>query len=179
MRQVVLYMGMSLDGYIADGWGKVDWMTGQDPDCDAQGTYENFIKKVDTVVMGWNTYHQIVSKLSPQEWVYRGMETYVVTHREEKNKEEILFTDQEPCELVRQLKEKPGKTIWICGGAQLVQQLMSEDLIDRYHISILPIILGGGIFLFGGERARHRKMELKLVHTESQNGIVDVVYEHR
>ena len=54
---------MSLDGYIADPNGGVDWMTGQDESAENGDSYENFIKTVDTVIMGWNTYHQITTEL--------------------------------------------------------------------------------------------------------------------
>ena len=44
-------------------------------------------------------------------------------------------------QLVRRLKEEPGKDIWVCGGASLVRQLMEEDLIDGYYISVIPTVL--------------------------------------
>ena len=68
MRKAILYIGMSLDGYIADARGGVDWMTGQNETEETEGTgetgdsYESFIKTVDTVIMGWNTYHQIITE---------------------------------------------------------------------------------------------------------------------
>ena len=73
MRKTALYIGMSLDGYIADSHGGVSWMTGQDESAENGDSYENFIKTVDTVIMGWNTYHQITTELSAGEWVYEGL----------------------------------------------------------------------------------------------------------
>lgn len=92
-------------------------------------SYSEFIKDVDTVLMGWNTYHQIVTELSPEEWIYGGLTTYVVTHREQASAEDIRFTDEASEELVRRLKNEAGKGIWVCGGAKLVQQLRNADLI--------------------------------------------------
>lgn len=70
-------------------------------------------------------------------------------------------------------KQKPGKNIWICGGAAVVQPLIRENLIDRYDISIIPTILGGGIPLFPDGMVEKR---LHLTYTENANGIVRLIY---
>ncbi len=64
MRKVILFIAMSLDGYIADQYGKVDWLAGLDRQKDAIDTFEEFVKNIDTVIMGWKTYHQIITELS-------------------------------------------------------------------------------------------------------------------
>lgn len=76
MRKISLFIAMSLDGYIADSKGGVDWLTGQSDD-DSIDTYDDFVKNIDIVLMGWNTYHQIVTELSPDKWVYDDFTTYV------------------------------------------------------------------------------------------------------
>ena len=67
MKKVTVFIAMSLDGYIADSRGGVDWLAGQGNDDDSVDSYSEFVKEIDTVVMGWNTYHQIVTELSPSE----------------------------------------------------------------------------------------------------------------
>ena len=176
MRKVVLFIAMSLDGYIADKDGKVDWLNGQSRDEENIDTYSIFVKDVDTVLMGWNTYHQIVTELSPSEWVYADLTSYVITHRELVPTDKIIFTGKNPCDLVNELKQEQGKDIWICGGANIIQQLMEADLIDQYYISVIPTILGSGIRLFG---TTPKEMKLKLVHTQTYNGITDSIYERR
>lgn len=52
MRKIVLFIAMSLDGYIADYKGTVDWIAGHSNDVDTIDTYSEFIKDVDTVLMG-------------------------------------------------------------------------------------------------------------------------------
>lgn len=52
MRKIVLYIAMSLDGYIADANGGVGWLRGQDPDSESEGSYPEFVRDIDTVVMG-------------------------------------------------------------------------------------------------------------------------------
>lgn len=176
MRTVVLFIAMSLDGFIADQKGNVDWLMGQEKDVEEKDTYSAFIQDVDTVIMGWNTYHQIVTELSPENWVYDDLTTYVITHHDRDDSENIRFVSASPCDLIKYLKKQWGKDIWICGGASIIQQLMKENLIDKFYISIIPTILGNGIHLFG---EMEKPCELKLTVSACYNGIMEVIYEKR
>lgn len=69
MKKISLFIAMSLDGYIADSKGSVDWLARQGNEDENVDAYSEFVKDIDTVIMGWNTYHQIVTELSPKEWV--------------------------------------------------------------------------------------------------------------
>ena len=122
MKKISLFIAMSLDGYIADSKGSVEWLTGQGNDEDNIDSYSEFVKDIDTVVMGWNTYHQIVTELSPNEWVYNDFTTYVVTHNQKTSSDWLNFTNESSVDLVKKLREESGKDIWICGGATLIQQ---------------------------------------------------------
>ncbi len=176
MRKVTLFIAMSLDGYIADKDGGVDWLNGQEEDGENMDTYSEFIKTIDTIIMGWNTYHQVITELSPEEWVYPEQISYVITHREIPSTERIRFTSESPCDLVKRLREEEGNGIWICGGASIVRQLMETDLIDTLHISVIPTLLGDGVRLFG---PLEKEQKLRLVKTQSYNRITDLVYEKR
>lgn len=176
MRKVTLFIAMSLDGYIADKDGSVSWLQGQNPAEDDMTSYREFIKDVDTVLMGWNTYHQITTELSPTQWLYSDLTSYVMTHRDLPSTEEIRFVKEDAGVLVKRLKKEPGKGIWICGGPSIVTPLIKENLIDRLHISIIPTLLGDGIRLF---ETTDKVRKLNLVATQSYNGIVDVIYEQR
>lgn len=176
MRKVILFIAMSLDGYIADRKGSVNWLNGQNENEQNMDTYSTFIKEVDTVIMGWNTYYQVVTELSPRKWVYDDLTSYVITHRKLSSTDNIIFTQKNPCNIVNELKMKQGKNIWICGGANIIQQLIKYDLIDEYDISVIPTILGSGIRLFG---TISDEMKLKLVYTQTYNGITDLVYTRR
>ena len=174
MRNVVLFIAMSLDGYIADGNGRVDWLMGQDEDAETADSYMDFVKTIDTVIMGWRTYHQVTTELSPGEWVYENLQSYVITHRACPSADNITFTSAAPCSLVEKLKAKEGKDIWICGGADIIRQLMEQNLIDMYRISVIPIILGDGIRLFP-----HcgKEIKLRLAAVSSSNGITELIYQ--
>ena len=177
MKKVVLYIAMSLDGYIADCKKSVSWIKGQDDSVEMLDTYSDFFNNVDTVIMGKRTYEQITTELSPDRWPYSGAITYVFTHDASMtDTKDIKFTNTNPCRLVNILKEETGKNIWICGGADVINHLMKEDLIDIFHISIIPTILGGGTKLF---EETGSMINLGLVNTLNYNGVIEVVYKRR
>lgn len=139
-------------------------------------SYSRLLQRIDTVVMGWNTYRQVTTQLSPDRWVYEGLHTYVITHRSLPAAPGVTFTAEDPCALVRRLRREEGKSVWICGGGSVVQPLVREDWIDEYRLSIIPILLGAGIRLFG-ELADQRK--LRLVQTQTSGGTAELIYRRR
>lgn len=176
MREVILYIALSLDGYIADESGSVGWLGGSDEEYESDEGYERFLQTVDTVVMGYNTYHQIVTELSPDKWPYPQLESYIFTHRQTADDGNIHFVDQPVAQWLKLLKNLPGKNIWICGGAQLVKQCMEAKLIDRYHLTIIPVILGNGIPLFPSGT---RPAQLELVSLQAENGAAQCIYRNK
>ena len=101
MRSVILYIAMSLDGYIADREGGVEWLAGQEPGQDMPDSYSTLLERIDTVLLGWNTYHQLTTQLSPEQWPYEGLDCYVFTHRSLPPKEGITFADADFGKLIK------------------------------------------------------------------------------
>ncbi len=190
MKKVILYIATSLDGYIADNTGGVNWLAGEKEAPPEETSYIDFVKDIDTVILGWNTFNQIVTELSVDLWPYFEMNSYVMTNKKDlvekmiddnigntkKYKEQIILSDENVSDLINKLKNENGKNIWICGGANVVNQLIKLDLIDSYNITIIPTILGKGIKLFDND---NKKIDLKLINTKIYNGIVEVKYERR
>lgn len=176
MGKIVLYLAMSVDGYIADAQGGVDWLGGDGSRPDATGSYPAFYETVDAIVMGWSTYHQIVTQLSPDNWPYEGRPCYVVTHREESDWDVICFWKDGLTALADKLKAQYEGNIWICGGASVAGQLLKEGRIDQLWLSVIPVVLGNGLRLFP---ELSQALPLKLVGTQQYNGIVDLIYEKR
>lgn len=177
MKKVILYIAMSLDGYIADLNKSVSWIKGQDDSVKMQDTFSDFFTGIDTVIMGKRTYKQIITELSPGKWPYPGVTAYVFTHNlPTAGTKDIKFTDADPCRLVNHLRQEKGKDIWICGGAEIINQLIKENLIDIFHIATIPVILGGGIRLFD---ETSDMVKLSLVGTLNYNGIVETIYNRK
>ena len=155
MKKIVVYIAMSLDGYIADKNGGVGFLNGDLSEPENQGSYEEFVDTVDTVILGYTTYNQIITELSPNNWPYKGKITYVLTSKKMEQTKDIIFINTDLNSLLAELKKGEGKDIWICGGASIVNQ--SLDMTDKFYITIIPTILGEGIRLF-----THYEKELKL-----------------
>lgn len=98
----------------------------------------------------------------------------MITHRKAENQPEISFYSGKLSELIENLKEQEGKNIWICGGAEIAQQLIKEDMIDEFCFSVIPTMMGSGIKLFPALQVEKR---LKFITTAVYNGIVDLVYK--
>jgi dihydrofolate reductase len=177
MRKVVLFIAMSLDGYIASPDGGIDWLAGEDAASSDSGSYERFVAGVSDVVMGYNTYHQLTTELMPGAWPYAAQRSFVLTHRKDAAPQEgVTFTDEPLEQLIARLKAEQGGEIWICGGASVANQCMRAGLVDRYHINVIPVLRGAGIRLFEGLA---EQVPLTLLSTEHYNGIVDLVYAPR
>lgn len=175
MRKVILYAAMSLDGYLADSQGKLDWLCGENPE-ESNQWYEEFYDSIDCILMGRRTYQQIAEELSPEFWIYGDKQSYVFGSTPQEDQGQITFTEKSPADLLRWLKHRKGKDIWLCGGAKLIEAMIAADLVDVYHISIIPTLLGEGISLFP---QRNQQQTLHLQSSREDNGIVDLVYVKR
>lgn len=172
-RKVILYIAMSIDGYIADDLGRVDWLKGDEENFNGDTSYQELCDEIDTVIMGYSTYDQVTNQLSPNAWPYVGKKSFVLTHRNAENKDGIEFVNENVIQLYTRLQIEQGKAIWICGGSSIVSQFVNEDLIDEYRLFIIPTILGEGIQLFSNIK---RKKDLKCKSVDVLNGIVRCVY---
>lgn len=175
MRKVVLYISMSLDGYIADVDGRVDFIAGDD-ETSHESDYDVFIKEIDTMIIGSKTYRQVVERLSPNFWPYEGIETYVITTNPEMIHDANVKPTTNLIQLVKELKNQKGRNIWINGGSSVVNQLLKEDLIDVFHMAVIPVLLGDGVSLF---TRKTEMIKLKLVKSYQFNEIQSLVYTRK
>ena len=175
-RNIVLYIAVSLDGYIAKSNGDVAWLGGNGDEPDADYGYDAFYETIDTVVMGRTTYEQLVNELSPDVWMYEGKKCYVATTKKRPANDHAEFLSGDVASFVNNLKQQPGKDIWLVGGGKLIDQFIKQDLIDRYIITVIPTILGSGIPLYFSENP---EIKLRLIGTKTTDGMVELTYRRR
>jgi dihydrofolate reductase len=147
-REIILYIAVSLDGFIAELDGSIDFLGGGEELLEDETSYQELMEKIDTVVMGRTTYDQVINELSPDQYPYEDKQSYIITSHVETDSENLIFTSQNPVELIRGLKEEKGEAIWIVGGGSIIAPLVEANLIDTYIITTIPTILGKGIPLF-------------------------------
>ncbi|OBG14229.1 deaminase [Mycolicibacterium celeriflavum] len=141
----VYYTASSMDGYIVDDHGSLDWLTSRDIDPSGPFNYEEFIATIGAVVMGSTTYEWIVRN-HPGDWMYE-QPSWVMTRRQhivERGHPVRTFAgdvaDLHP-ELVA---AAAGKDVWVVGGGDIAGQFVSAGLIDEMIVSYAPCSLGAG-----------------------------------
>jgi dihydrofolate reductase len=144
-NKVVLYIAMSLDGYIAKPDGSVDWLYDVEGDGGDNG-YHRFYDTIGTVVMGRLTYEEVLTLV--EDFPYADKPCYVLSRSLHDPEPHVVFTDEPVDTLIARLKQISDGHIWLVGGGQLVQAFLAHHLIEEFHIAIIPKVLGDGIPLF-------------------------------
>jgi dihydrofolate reductase len=149
-RKVILYISMSLDGYLATKDDDLSWLSVVQDGNEDYG-YKDFNDTVDTYIVGRATY-DVVKKLTGGEFPQaKQHKCYVITRQDIDDVDGITFYNGGIEQLILELKSKDGKNIYCDGGAQVVKVLLEKNLIDEFIISVIPVILGDGKRLFIGE----------------------------
>jgi dihydrofolate reductase len=171
-RKLVLFISMSLDGFIATKDDDLSWLQTVAAEGEDYG-YAAMMERSDTYLVGRRTY-EIVKEMCGGEFPQAKTHTCYILSRENRTEEGVHFYAGDPETLIRELKSKPGKDIYCDGGSQVVKALMAKNLIDEYIISVIPITLGDGIRLFAGGIGQ---IPLKLVEAKSYaSGLVQLRY---
>jgi len=170
-RKVIVYIAASLDGYIAKPNDDLSFLSIVAKDGEDYG-YSEFIGNIDTVLMGRKTYNWVMTQVA--EFPHADKETYIITRTARPAIGKIKFYTGDLKSLVVQLKNSNGKNIFVDGGAAIVNELLNENLIDEFYISIIPVLLGDGIRLFNDGRPEQR---LKLVSVKQfETGLTQIHY---
>jgi dihydrofolate reductase len=171
MTEIIYYVAVSLDGYIAPPDGKVDWLSAYNTGSEDYG-FREFYKSIDALAEGSKTYEQA---LGFGEWPHPGKPCWVFTKRPLKVKQpEVILTSGTPSEVVAQLNARGFRRVWLVGGAQLAASFRASGLITEYVLSVIPVFLGAGIPLF---TAHGPKENLKFVECKTYpTGLVQVRY---
>ncbi|WP_181349284.1 dihydrofolate reductase family protein [Thalassobacillus sp. CUG 92003] len=154
MGKVVLFIAMSLDGYISRENGDIDWLW-QEKDYG----YSPFIETIDTVFLGRHTYEQIFQMTD--EFPYKQKDVYVVSNVQEGSDQYATYLQPEQIiPLIQMLRNDQNKNVWLVGGSQLIHHFMHNNLIDEYQIAIQPTLIGSGVKLFR-DHDHEQQLELR------------------
>jgi len=172
-RKVILFIAASLDGYIATQDEDLSFLSIVQREGEDYG-YEEFIRNVDTVIMGRKTYDWIMKEV--KDYPHPDKDSYIITRTPRPDQGRIRYYTGNMRDLIRHLKlDDKGKNIFVDGGAEVIDVLLKENLIDEFIISIIPILLGDGIRLFKDNRP---ELQLTLVQSKCyETGLVQLHYK--
>ena len=166
-----VFVGTSVDGFIARRDGAYDFLGGDETESHG---YEEFMARIDTLLIGRNTF-DVVAKM--QSWPYKGKRVVVLSHRALELAKINAHVEQmsgEPTEIAKKLEATGARHVYVDGG-ETVQEFLRAGLINDLTITRVPVLIGEGIPLFGRVA---KDVRLRHVNTRQYtSGLVTSEYE--
>ena len=169
-RKVISFVATSLDGYIAKPDGDISFLSIVEKEGEDYG-YADFIKTIDTIIVGRKTYDKIlnIGFEYPND-----KDVYIISRTVKPDHGRIKYYSGSLTNLITELRNKKGRNIFCDGGSEIINELLKDNLVDEFVISIIPIILGDGISLFKSKRPQ---LSLKLLDCQKfDSGLVQLHY---
>ncbi|MCE7057313.1 dihydrofolate reductase family protein [Algoriphagus sp. AGSA1] len=185
MRKIILNLAVTLDGYIEGPNGEIDWLGigGAPDDSGAESHFDKFLASIDTIFFGrvsyekWGEY-QPGENASPSETkLWEGVHSkkkYVFSNLLKTNEVKAELISSDVLTKVQEIKNQPGKDIWLYGGSSLITTFMNLGLVDSYLLAVFPVILGEGKPLFTNIKNR---VGLTLKNSTAGSGVLLLEYE--
>jgi dihydrofolate reductase len=188
MRKVILFMHVSLDGYVCGLQDEMDWTTMND---DYMGAFliADLQKTVDTMLVGrvlfqgfeqfWPTVPEN-PKSRPEliefsHWMANTPKVVFSNTLKEVKWKNSRLAQADPAKTVQQMKQEPGGDMVIFGGASIAAHFAKNNLIDEYRIKLEPTVLGKGKSLF---KDIPQRVKLKLIKSKIfDSGVAGLYYE--
>jgi dihydrofolate reductase len=163
MPRVQYYAAASLDGYIAEEDGGLQWLfdAADNPLEGGDDNYNAFYAQVGALAIGASTYEIMLT----HAWAYAGVPAWVFTHRElpVPDGADVRFAAGNVAAHVAEIKRAAGdRNVWVVGGGELTGQFAEAGELDELIVSYVPVVLGKGIPLF----ARPIPGQVQLVSSE-------------
>lgn len=186
MRNIVSFVHLSLDGFVASADGGLGWVSITEELFDFVGQR---IQQTDTALYGRVTYQMMeaywptaaeqpnASKhdLEHSRWYKTARKVVLSKTLADEDRADVKIIRSHLRDEITQLKQGGGSEILVFGSPSATHALMAEDLIDEYWIFLNPVLLGQGMPLF--KDIKH-KTQLKLVTSKTfASGVVCLRYE--
>lgn len=168
MRRVRLSVAMSLDGYIAGPHGESDWIV-MDPDID----FRTLMGAFDTVLLGRKTYE--ATRGQGGGGGLPGMQTFVFSGTLRQENCPGVTVSSDPTRTIAELREEPGKDIWLFGGGELFRSMLDLGIVDAVELAVIPVLLGAGLPLLPPP-GRRASLRLTGSRVYDETGIVSLEY---
>lgn len=147
MKQIIYYVAVSLDGYIAGPKNDISSFILQGPGVDQ---YQSDLQSFNTVIMGRKTYEfGYQFGLPPGQPAYPNMEHHIFSNSLRfENKAASVHVQPLDIDIVKKLKQESTTDIYLCGGGIFASWLLRHGQIDQLKLKVNPIVLGEGTKLF-------------------------------
>ena len=183
MRSVTYSMGVSLDGYVVDPDGGIEWTA---PDEEVFRSSIDEIQDVGVHLMGRRLYETMLYWENPdenpsfddaeREWaaLWNPLPKVVFSRTLSEVRGNARLASGSVAEEVERLRAEPGEGSIAIGGATLAAEASALGLIDEYWIRVFPVLVGGGVPFFAPDK---RRVGLELVENRTfKSGIVRLRY---
>lgn len=171
-RKLLLYIAMSLDGYIAKADGNLDFLSKVESSDNEDYGYSNILNRIDTVIWGRKTFDKVLT--FGGELPHQNKKVFVISKSRTGTHGHAVYRN-DVVQLVQELKKVDGKDIYCDGGGEIVFELLRHKAIDQVIISVIPYLLGDGVPLFKNGRP---EQDMKLLQCVSYpSGLVQLWYE--
>jgi dihydrofolate reductase len=161
---------MSLDGYVAGPHGEYDWIV-IDPEIDFAAMWRQF----DTFLIGRKTF-EVMTRMGNSAKSTARIRNIVFSRTLNPADYPQVTIESDAERVVSDLRQQPGKDIALFGGGELFRSLLSAGLVDRVEVSLIPVLLGGGIPLLPAPAERAR-LRLRTQRTYEKSGTVGLEYD--
>ncbi|MGW0614774.1 dihydrofolate reductase family protein [Streptomyces sp. NPDC002788] len=141
-----VFIGTSLDGYIARPDDDIEWLTSRGERAGDMGYFE-FLGSVDAVIMGRNTYDRLIG-FGEENWHYGDRHVGVLSTTLPGDADPRITVYRDIDSLVADLDKRGIKHVYPDGG-RLIQSFIRAGLVDAFIISVAPVLIGAGHRLFG------------------------------
>ena len=178
MPNIIYLTATSLDGFLADANGSLDWLFTVEGGDDSFAEFQSFVEGVSVIVEGSATYEWVIEheKLldHPEKWqeFYGNKKTYVFTtrasHLPRVPNADVEFVSGPVSEHISSIIVAAGTgDVWVVGGGTIAAQFAAIDRLDEIWLSFAPVLLGEGAPLFT-TRLGSEKLRLMGVHQTGQ-----------